>query len=139
MNKKIELFITLIFVFMFVGTINVNAVSKEVTISKIGTSGFAFASSSNNATKTTYSIPKIKATAVSTALTDPCSSCILAVRTYETDESGWYALGSTIKLNQEKSFIGHDGSASPGTYKLGAQRADFTILKTTATFYWTYD
>lgn len=137
MKKKFKLLFSILIIVMIFEMTSVKAASKNYDIEKIGTSSFTLGD--NSATKTTYSIPKIKATKVYTTLTNPCGSCVLAVRIYDANSSDWFALGSTIKLNQEKTFIGHDGSANPGTYELGAERVDFTLLKTNARFYWTYD
>lgn len=125
---------TLLFVFCFVLIDKVNAASVNVYFDKIPNTSWQ---KKGNITKTTYYIPKVKALSVSTSLTNPCNSCKLGVRMYRGND--WYALGSQLKLGQEISFIGHDGSQNPGSYELGATRTDFTLLKTQATLKWTYD
>lgn len=126
---------TLLLMLCFAFADNVDAAYRDMGFYHIPNNSWEI--NSVTRTKTTYSIPKAKAIEVSTSLTDPCSSCKLGVRMYQG--SDWFALGSTLKLNEEKSFIGHDGSASPGTFQLGATRVDFTLLETKAKIRWTYD
>lgn len=91
-----------------------------------------------SALKTTWNYQKVKVEDASTSWTNPCTNCqfIIRVRKSTGDE---FALGSTIKLYQEKSFINHEGAATPGTYALKFQRADFTLLKTMIGVFWTYN
>lgn len=131
MKKKIILFL----IIMMLGMIKVNAAERVMGFYHIKTSSFEINTVARE--KTTYSVPKVKAQQVSTSLNDPCSSCYLLLRMYRGTD--FFALGSTIKLGQEKSFVGHDGSASPGTFNLAAMRADFTLLETKAKIKWIYD
>ncbi len=132
---KKTLIATLLFLVCFAFTGNVHAASRNMGFYHIPNNSWEI--NTVERTKTTYYIPKVEALAVATSWTNPCSSCKLGVRMYQG--SDWFALGSTLQLGEEKTFIGHDGSQNPGTYNLGATRVDFTLLETTATIKWTYD
>lgn len=111
----------------------VNAATYGICLSEVE---YQKDSNTGRVNKTEWGNQSVRIDDAFTSLTNPCRSCEFRVKPYNVDTG--VVGGVTIKMDETKEFVNHDGAGAPGTYYLKVARYDFTLLKSTVALSWFY-
>lgn len=133
MVRKKVIFSFMVILGMVFLPFSVNAVSLEMTYSKISPLSWTRTYSIN---KTSWDGQKIKIRNAYTPVIDPCPNCEFDFELHN-ESTGKTEGRLRLKMNQTGSFPG-DTDMPPGRYYLKIKRVGVTAVPSTVSFTWTY-
>lgn len=133
MVRKKVIFSFMVILGMVFLPFSVNAVSLEMTYSKISPLSWTRTYSIN---KTSWDGQKIKIRNAYTPVTDPSPNCEFDFELHN-ESTGKTEGRLRLKMNQTGSFPG-DTDMPPGRYYLKIKRVGITTVPSTVSFTWTY-